>query len=436
MARPDIEIVGAPNGPSRTRARLGVVAGADRPRAESGAAAGVSRDHEVQELRAVVAGLRARAAKIEDDIHARIVSAVPEPAVDLNPECRVGIREAVAAVLEYALKGLELRQEPSPAVPWAATEQARRAARAGVNLAVVLRRCVAGNRCLGEFVAQEVERIGSRIQASTFQELRCLQEALLEHLAASIEREYLREIERIAGPLDPGRVTLVQRLLAGLPVDAAAAADLDYELETSWHLGMVAVGASTDAVLRNLKIRSGRRLLSVRRGDLTLAWLGGRPIAPADIDSFIGGETAVGVRVAVGEPAQGIGGWRVTHQQAQAAFVVALHNSQVLTHYADCSLMAAALQNNMLLSLLAARYLNPLAGRPGMGARLRKTLIAYIEAECNATSAASALRVGRHTVETRIRMSEQLLGRPLRTCLAELYLALRLDELDSIVLDS
>jgi DNA-binding PucR family transcriptional regulator len=59
----------------------------------------------------------------------------------------------------------------------------------------------------------------------------------------------------------------------------------------------------------------------------------------------------------------------------------------------------------------------------------RETLRAYLKAGCNASSAASALGVVRHTVESRVRAVEQILDKGLNTCLSELEVALRLHEL-------
>jgi DNA-binding PucR family transcriptional regulator len=108
-----------------------------------------------------------------------------------------------------------------------------------------------------------------------------------------------------------------------------------------------------------------------------------------------------------------------------------LRTSQAVTRYADCRLLAAAIQNETLVGSLREKYLVPFESGSDGGTKLRQALRAYIDAECNATSAASALKVGRHTVENRLRMAERVLGRPLRTCLAEVDLALRLKELDA-----
>jgi len=61
---------------------------------------------------------------------------------------------------------------------------------------------------------------------------------------------------------------------------------------------------------------------------------------------------------------------------------------------------------------------------------LRRTLRALIDAECNRRAAAAALDIDRHTVESRLRTAERLLGRTLHTCLPELDIALHLEELD------
>jgi DNA-binding PucR family transcriptional regulator len=132
--------------------------------------------------------------------------------------------------------------------------------------------------------------------------------------------------------------------------------------------------------------------------------------------------------LAIGEPGRGIDGWRLTHYQAQEALGIAARKPEKFARYADDPLLAAALQHDRLARWLKG-FLSPLDSR-GDGPKLRQTLRAYIDAECNATSAAPLLKISRHTVESHVRAAEELLDRPLRTCLAELDVALRLEELD------
>jgi hypothetical protein len=101
-----------------------------------------------------------------------------------------------------------------------------------------------------------------------------------------------------------------------------------------------------------------------------------------------------------------------------------------VTGHADRPLLAAALESESLQASLR-EFLAPLRRRPDGGAVLLRTLRAYLDAECNSSSAASALKVRRQTVGNRLRLAEQLLGRPLRSCLGELDVALRLAVLAS-----
>ena len=61
----------------------------------------------------------------------------------------------------------------------------------------------------------------------------------------------------------------------------------------------------------------------------------------------------------------------------------------------------------------------------------RETLRAYFTTGHNASSAAAALGVARHTVKNRLRTVERTIDRSLHTCLPELEVALRLEEVDA-----
>ncbi len=136
--------------------------------------------------------------------------------------------------------------------------------------------------------------------------------------------------------------------------------------------------------------------------------------------------------LAIGEPGRGVKGFRLTHRQAQAAQLVALRRPQWLTRYSDVALLAFALRDEALARSLVDIYLSPLDGPRQGSPVLRQTLRAYFAAERNASSAAVALGVARQTVENRLHRVEKKLGRLLPTCLAELEVALRLEELGDL----
>jgi sugar diacid utilization regulator len=239
------------------------------------------------------------------------------------------------------------------------------------------------------------------------------------------------EHERATRSYEQHREDLVSRLLTGVHVDLAETGQLDYELD-AWHLGIVATGARATRALRDLKATLGCELLLVIHGESAWAWLGrSSPIKTADLGRMLSrARWDTNVSLAFGEPCVGVKGWRLTHHQAREAWGVAIHLPQRLTWYADVLLLAATLRNDTLASSLKKKYLTPLRSEKDGGVALRKTLRAYIDAGCSATSAEATAGVGRHTVADRVQKAEQLIGQSARACLSELDMALRLEELD------
>jgi hypothetical protein len=244
--------------------------------------------------------------------------------------------------------------------------------------------------------------------------------------ALRVLSDYLTEQEGRGFSSEQRRAGIVQRLLAREAVGPRQLDILNYEIHASRHLGVVAQGPGASEVLQRLKSVFGWGLLGLAPEETkTWAWIAGsQSTAVADIEA-VSNAVEFDVCVAVGEPARGLEGWLLTHHQAHAALEVALRRSARFASYADDRLLAAALQNETLQQ----RYLVALDGQRDGGDKLCRTLRAYIEAECNATSAAQALRVNRRAVNRRVRAAEGLIGRPLRSCLAEMDVALRIHDL-------
>jgi hypothetical protein len=378
----------------------------------------------------LIARLRSRTVAIEQAIFIHLRDAMPsglgEPA---DPDYVAGLRATITATIDYVLRGIEHGADSAEPIPSIAVAQAHRAARSGVGLDTVLLRYAAGNRLVVGYVMAEADHFSTE----TLRQVLDMQGALLERLTAEVTVEYKREVARAGRSSEQRRAELVGRLLAG---EAATTADLSYEL-AAWHLGIIATGRVAPQALRQLAADSGRQLLSVSRDAETFwAWLGGqrRPTIE-DIERLLMARNVADVMLAVGEPCEGIDGWRLTHQQAHAARLVSLHRPRTLTRYADEMLLAAALRDETLAESLTEIYLSPIAQQRDGGVVARETLRAYLKAGCNASSAASALGVVRHTVESRVKAVEQILDRGLNTCLTELEVALRLHELISDHLD-
>jgi PucR C-terminal helix-turn-helix domain/GGDEF-like domain len=375
------------------------------------------------EVRAVlVERLRSRRSEIHEVISAHVRDVVVfGPAGERDAEYVAGLQATVTAVLDYVLVGIERGEEWSGPIPSVAVAQAHRAARNGVGLDTVLRRYAAGNRLLVGFVMAEADDLPNEALRQVLE----MGASLVERLMAGVSIEYNCEIERAGRSLEQRRAELVRRLLAGELVDTA---ELGYEFD-AWHLGVIATGDGAREALRALAGGSDRQLLPVSRGEETVwGWLGGkRRLAVADIERLLqAGEDVV---LAVGEPRKGVDGWRLTHRQAQAALLVALRSRERLTRYADVALLAAALRDDVLARWLVETFLSPLDSQRDRGAALRETLRCYIAAGRNVSKVAVELGVKRQTVEHRRQTVEQVLGRELPTCLAELEVALRLEEL-------
>jgi hypothetical protein len=370
--------------------------------------------------------LRARRPEVEEAIFAHVHVGF-DPAGREDAEYIAGVRAAVLEAVEYSLVGLTHGERWLGSVPPAATTQARRAARNGVRLETVLHRYMAGNMLMEDILMQEVERCELSGHVGAVREVLRTQGSLLDHLTASAAREYHAELERAALSPELRRSERVQRLLAGGRVDSA---ELGYEL-AAWHVGIIAMGERARQTAKGLAAELGRELLSVACSEETVwVWLGGqRPVAVADVERLLLAQGVSGLSVAIGEPAEGLEGWRLTHRQAQAAMLVALRRPHGITRFADVGLVAAVLRDEELAVSLVELHLSPLGARNDGGAVARETLQAYFAAGCNAATAAAALGVGRHTVARRLRAVEDRLGCELRTCQPELEVALRLEDL-------
>jgi hypothetical protein len=385
---------------------------------------------DIRSVGEVVESLDASAAEISQAIYACILEAVPDPVADGDPAYRDGLLAAITEVLDYSLTGLRQDLGWSAPLPPAAAAQARQAARAGVGLGTVLRRYVAAHRRLGEFIMREAESVALSDPAQALHHLRRRQDELLEALTAAIEDEYNLESDWISVSPDRRRSETVRKLLSDDPVEPAEAAALNYELCGTWHMGLIATRTVTNDEFRRLARALGCQHLLVSAGETAWAWLGApRKLAVEDVERALSLHMATDTSFAVGEPREGLRGWRQTHREAHAALSVAISRPHNVTRCADVTLEAAVLQVDNLASLLLETYLAPLKSARIGGETLRKTLRAYLAVGCNAATAAAKLGVDRHTVERHVHAAERSLGRPLRTCLPELAVALRLETL-------
>lgn len=370
--------------------------------------------------------LRARRQEIEQAAQTR-VRAISEPQATEDRVYLDGLLAARSAAIGYALEGLQCGDHAAPPVPAALLVQARLAARAGVSLDTVLRRYFAGYTLFCDFLVEEAE--AAFLDASQLKKsLRC-QAALFDRVLAAVADEYAREEQTFAESVMQRRVGQVRRLLAGEPLDASG---LRYDLDTFHHLGLVIVGTGVSEALHQLAGLLDRRLLIVTPGEgRTWAWFGGRQeFDIAEVHELLSSRCPTSMTMAVGEPAEGREGWRLTHHQAAAALPIACKSPGRPLRYRDVALLATILQDDLIATSLRNICLKPLETTRDGGQAFRQTLRAYFSANRNISSAAADLGVNRRTVSARLRAIEGRLGRTLSGPQVEMEAALALDELD------
>lgn len=379
----------------------------------------------------VVERLRSKRTEIEDAIIARIHS-IASDAIgckwDLQSEEEQ--RSAITAILEYALACIEQGDEQILPIPHEAVVQAHRAARSGIGLCTILRCYTSGYMLMEHFVMQEADSGGLFSDGAVLRSVQATQALLLENLIDSISEEYMCETQRVSRSPQQLRAERVRRLLAGEILNTE---QIDYQLD-AWHLGIIGTGPRVIQAIQRLTVSLDCRLLYVSHDEANVwVWLGGhsKQLVADDIKRILSTSWPVGVSLALGEPAEGLKGWRLTHWQAQNAWFVSLRQPQKFTHYSNVALLAPWLRDDTRARWLVDMYLSPLDTQKVSGDTLRETLREFFAAGRNASAAASALKVSRRTMRNRMDLIERSLGAILVKRQAELELALRLENIIS-----
>ncbi len=195
---------------------------------------------------------------------------------------------------------------------------------------------------------------------------------------------------------------------------------------------MIISGSGTSRARSHLEGYGLGETLSIRQDETTVwAWVGGSsPVAARRLEQFANEEVALqGWTFAIGEPALGISGWRLTHRLAQEARRVALLARERVAMYADVGVLAPwALDRESGLAFIRAQ-LGPLDSLRDGGVDARESLRAIFGAGHQIGSAASALKIDRGTLRARLRLIEKQLGFSVQARQAELEIALRLEAL-------
>ncbi|MGE5697358.1 MAG: helix-turn-helix domain-containing protein [Candidatus Sericytochromatia bacterium] len=341
--------------------------------------------------------------------------------------------------------GLAVQEVEAPA---AAIEHARRLAQQGRPANALVRAYRLGQRRLTELVFAELQGIGAseQLRIAVVEEITATLFSYVDWISEQVVAAYEEEREQWLAAHNSIRVLRVREMLAArTPVDVDAATEaIRYPLR--WHhlalvmwyrseddtdelarlQGLVRdLGAATNASVTPLFIptdrASGWAWLSFRSATVDVvesvrSFLGQRPHSPS---------------VAVGIPAAGIEGFRLSHQRALAARAVAAARREtrpVVVAASDSGLTAAALLANDIEQARGwvSEVLGALAADTENDARLRETLRVFLGCGSSFKAAAEELSLHSSTVKYRVRCAAARRGRPISAGRLDVELALLL----------
>lgn len=326
--------------------------------------------------------------------------------------------------------------------PAAAVEYARRLAQRGTPPSALLRAYRLGQQLVLRWAGEQIalRRIEPTLALATSQLLMETSFEYIDRVSESVMGAYQDERERWLAHRSALQREMVETLLRGDSVELAAAEPaLGYRLRQH-HVGLVLWADSAEVGMDNAERliariaqrmgSTGRPLYVPRDRQTAWCWLALNRASDVDaaeaIKEMLRG--ADGVRVAVGAPDDGPEGFRATHLGAVAAHRVAgvgQHRQPVIS-YGDQEVRAAAMLLDDLPGArrMVARTLGGLAENSRSAARMRETLLAFIQERESYVATAARLHLHKNTVKYRVDRALEARGKPLPAERLDLELAL------------
>jgi len=384
----------------------------------------------VAELMAdVAAAVSRRGTAVSKDVYEVILREVPQLRDDrpLLALLASSVDSNVGTCLQIMRHRIDLAAVQAPA---AAVEYARRLAQRGAPLTALLRAYRVGHACFSEWLLRELAQQSGDAQmiSATTLGMSKIVAGYIDQTSEEMVAAYTDERENWLRNRNAARTARIRQLLSGDRVDVAAAeAVLGYRLR-QYHVGLVCWagdGAAAAEEITRLERAVGHVAAEAAcAGDpfflphdesSAWAWL---PLGIRDTFVSAGASTAGldrDIHFAFGDPAKGAAGFCLSHQEALAAQAVALARGSpapravVFGEVAPVAMMLGA------RGLLRAWVLSTLAGLATDDehhARLRDTLLIFLQTGGSYKATAEQLMLHKNTVQYRIRKAEESLGRP------------------------
>lgn len=258
----------------------------------------------------------------------------------------------------------------------------------------------------------------------------------VDHISEALIDIYREECKLWGQRTDAARAAQVRAVLADSSVDETTAEIMTGLAMRRWHVGVVlwmarderdVVGRMDEAARALRAARPSPALLVPADAHTLWAWYAAASEHDArtlDLADVV--DPGSRIRLAIGEPARHLDGFRATHGEALRAQVVAetAVPPHRVTRFAEVRLSALLSENVEDLRAWVGRALGGLVTEDEPTARLRDTVRTYLESGGNSVETAERLHIHRNTVRYRVRRAEEVRGRPLNEERIDLEVAL------------
>jgi DNA-binding PucR family transcriptional regulator len=390
----------------------------------------------------VAAAVGRRAAAVSEDVYEVIVREIPQ--LDEDKPLLALLSSSVDSNVDTCLQIMQHQIDLSAVqAPAAAVEYARRLAQRGTPLAALLRAYRVGHARFSDWLITELARQAGdteMITATTLSMSRIVA-GYIDQTSEQMVAAYTQERENWLRNRSAARAARIRDLLTDQRVDVRAAeATLGYRLR-QYHVGLVCwvgdAAGGADQITRleraigQVAVQaacSGDPVFLPRDESSAWAWL---PLGIRDrFDSATACTAGVsaGIHFAFGDAVRGPAGFRLTHQQAIAAQAVALAGGSpapLAVTFSEVAPVAMMLGSADLLRAWVLSTLAGLATDDEHHARLRGTLLVFLQTGGSYKTTAERLVLHKNTIQYRIRRAQESLGRPVGENRHDVELALQ-----------
>jgi hypothetical protein len=391
----------------------------------------------------VAGAVNVRVVDVSQDVREQLIRTIPElRGDDVVVNLLAASVEANVATLLHVLEHGIVPE--SVDVPAAAVEYARRLAQRDVPLHALVRAYRVGH---GRFLGTCLDELARQIQdvdlaVVVTKRLLELSFRYIDQVSERVILVYQEQRDRWLLTQTAARAGRVRHLLDDGTADVdTAEISIGYRLRQR-HLGLVAwipeptsggeglarLDRLTAAIVESVGCRQ-RPLFVPCDQAVAWSWL------PLDADSAVPWEALrrlveehdPSARVAAGEVASGLEGFRQTHREALRAQDVAVvaRPARRMTFFADVAPVALMLADVAATRGWVRQALGGLSVDDGHAAALRNTLRVFLATGSSYTATAERLRVHKNTVQYRVRKAEEAIGGPVRGRESDVELALR-----------